>query len=85
MTLMTLMTLMTPSLPTTLAIHSNSSTSGFWMPSALVNIAYIPTELLPENIQILMFSHAKSEREYDNKGVDLKTSSRKELISYIFS
>jgi hypothetical protein len=46
MTLMmlTMLTMLTmPSLPTTLDIHSNSSTSGFWMPSALVNITYIPT------------------------------------------
>jgi hypothetical protein len=42
---MTLMTLMMPSLPTTLDIHSNSSTSGFCVPSALVNITYIPTVL----------------------------------------
>jgi hypothetical protein len=32
-----------------------------------------------------MSSHAKSEREYDSKGVDLKTFSWKELISYILS
>jgi hypothetical protein len=32
-----------------------------------------------------MFSHAKSEREYNSGEVDLKTSSRKELISYILS
>jgi hypothetical protein len=44
-----------------------------------------PKELSPENIQILMSSHAKSEREYNSKGVDLKTSSRKELIDYILS
>jgi hypothetical protein len=44
-----------------------------------------PEELSPENIRILMFSHAKSEREYDSKGVNLKTSSRKELIGYILS
>jgi hypothetical protein len=44
-----------------------------------------PKELSPENIWILMSSHAKSEREYNNKGVNLKTSSQKELISYILS
>jgi hypothetical protein len=32
-----------PSLPTTLDIHLNSDTSGFHVPSALVNITYIPT------------------------------------------
>jgi hypothetical protein len=42
-------------------------------------------ELLPENIWILMSSHAKSEREYNSKKVNLKTSSQKELISYILS
>jgi hypothetical protein len=42
---MTLMTLTTPSMPTTLGIHSNSNTSGFCVPSALVNITYIPTGL----------------------------------------
>jgi hypothetical protein len=36
MTLMTLMTPMTPTMPT---LH----TSGFHVPSALVNITYIPT------------------------------------------
>jgi hypothetical protein len=41
MTLITLVTLMTPSLPTTLDIHFNSSTSGFCVLSALVNITYI--------------------------------------------
>jgi hypothetical protein len=30
-----------------------------------------------------MFSYAKSEREYNNKKVNLKTSFQKELISYI--
>jgi hypothetical protein len=34
-----------------------------------------PEELLLKNIRILMFSHTKSEREYNNKEVDLKTSS----------
>jgi hypothetical protein len=34
-----------------------------------------PKELPPENIRILMSSHAESEREYDGKEVDLKTSS----------
>jgi hypothetical protein len=43
MTLMTLMTLMMPSLPMTLDIHSTTNTSGFRVPSALVNITYIPT------------------------------------------
>jgi hypothetical protein len=42
-------------------------------------------ELSPENIQILMSSYAESEREYNNKGVNLKTFSQKELISYILS
>jgi hypothetical protein len=42
-------------------------------------------ELLPKDIRILMSSYAKSEKEYNNKGVDLKTSSQKELISYILS
>jgi hypothetical protein len=32
-----------------------------------------------------MSSHAKSEREYNSEGVDLKTFSRKELIGYILS
>jgi hypothetical protein len=47
---MTLMTLMMPtmptmpSLPTTLDIHFNSNTSGFCVPSALVNITNIPTK-----------------------------------------
>jgi hypothetical protein len=44
-----------------------------------------PEELSPENIRILMFSHAKSEKEYNSEGVDPKTSSQKELISYILS
>jgi hypothetical protein len=44
-----------------------------------------PEELLPENIRILMSSHAKSEREYNSREVDLKTSSWKELIDYILS
>jgi hypothetical protein len=44
-----------------------------------------PEELLPEDIRIPMSSHAESEREYDGGGVDPKTSSRKELISYILS
>jgi hypothetical protein len=44
-----------------------------------------PKELSPKNIRILMSSHAELEREYDSRGVDLKTSSRKELISYILS
>jgi hypothetical protein len=43
MTLMTPTMPTMPSLPTTLDIHSNSSTSGFCVPSALVNITYIPT------------------------------------------
>jgi hypothetical protein len=30
-------------LPTTLDIHSNNDTSGFHVPSALVNVTYIPT------------------------------------------
>jgi hypothetical protein len=34
-----------------------------------------PKELLLKNIQILMSSHAKSEREYNSKGVNFKTSS----------
>jgi hypothetical protein len=34
-----------------------------------------PEELLLEDIQILMFFYAKSEREYDSGGVDLKISS----------
>jgi hypothetical protein len=42
-----------------------------------------PEELSPKNIWILMFFYAKSEKKYDSKGVDLKTSSWKELISYI--
>jgi hypothetical protein len=44
-----------------------------------------PEELSPENIRILMSSYAELEREYDSEGVDLKTSSWKELISYILS
>jgi hypothetical protein len=32
-----------------------------------------------------MSSYAESEREYNSEGVDLKTSSRKELIGYILS
>jgi hypothetical protein len=32
-----------------------------------------------------MFSYTKSEREYNNKGVNLKTFSQKKLISYILS
>jgi hypothetical protein len=44
-----------------------------------------PEELLPENIRILMSSYAESEREYNNGGVDPKTSSQKELIGYILS
>jgi hypothetical protein len=44
-----------------------------------------PKELSPENIRIPMFSYAELEREYNGKGVDFKTSSRKELISYILS
>jgi hypothetical protein len=44
-----------------------------------------PEELPPENIRIPMSSHAKSEREYDSGGVNPKTSSWKELISYILS
>jgi hypothetical protein len=44
-----------------------------------------PKELLPENIRILMSSYAELEREYNSKGVDLKTSSQKELIGYILS
>jgi hypothetical protein len=44
-----------------------------------------PEELPSENIRISMSSHAESEREYDGGGVDLKTSSRKELIGYILS
>jgi hypothetical protein len=42
-----------------------------------------PKELLLEDIWILMFSYAKSKREYNSKEVDLKTFSQKELISYI--
>jgi hypothetical protein len=34
-----------------------------------------PKELSSENIWILMSSYAKSEKEYNSKGVDLKTSS----------
>jgi hypothetical protein len=34
-----------------------------------------PEELLPEDIWILMSSYAKSEKEYDGREVDLKTSS----------
>jgi hypothetical protein len=34
-----------------------------------------PEELLPEDIWIPMSSHAKSEKEYNSEGVDLKTSS----------
>jgi hypothetical protein len=34
------------SLPTALNIHSNSDTSGFHVPSALVNITYIPTPII---------------------------------------
>jgi hypothetical protein len=44
-----------------------------------------PKELLPEDIRILMSSYAKSEREYNSREVNLKTSSWKELISYILS
>jgi hypothetical protein len=44
-----------------------------------------PEELSPENIWIPMSSYAKSEKEYDSEEVDLKTSSWKELISYILS
>jgi hypothetical protein len=44
-----------------------------------------PKELLPENIQILMSSHAELEREYNSEGVNPKTSFWKELISYILS
>jgi hypothetical protein len=44
MTLMTLMTL------TTLDIHSNSDTSGFHVPSALVNITYIPTVVVLQGL-----------------------------------
>jgi hypothetical protein len=40
-----------PSLPTTLDIHSNSDTSGFHVPSALVNITYIPTLLKSERFR----------------------------------
>jgi hypothetical protein len=46
MTPMTLTTLTMPTMPslaTTLDIHSNTNTSGFCVPSALVNITYIPT------------------------------------------
>jgi hypothetical protein len=32
-----------------------------------------------------MSSYAKSEKEYNNKEVDFKTSLQKELISYILS
>jgi hypothetical protein len=42
-----------------------------------------PKELLLEDIRILMSSHAKSEKEYNSKGVNHKTSSQKELINYI--
>ena len=34
-----------------------------------------PEELPPENIRILMSSHAESEREYNSEEVDPKTSS----------
>jgi hypothetical protein len=44
-----------------------------------------PKKLLPEDIQILMSSYAKSEREYNSKGVNLKTFFWKELIGYILS
>jgi hypothetical protein len=33
-----------------------------------------PEELLLEDIRILMFSYVKLEKEYNSKGVDLKTS-----------
>jgi hypothetical protein len=44
-----------------------------------------PKELLLKNIWILMFSYVKSEKEYNSEGVNLKTFSWKELISYILS
>jgi hypothetical protein len=44
-----------------------------------------PEELSLEDIRILMSSHAKLEKEYNSEEVDLKTSSQKELISYILS
>jgi hypothetical protein len=37
--------LTTLTMPATLDIHSNSDTSGFCVPSALVNITYIPTTI----------------------------------------
>ena len=42
-------------------------------------------ELPPEDTQLPMSTHAESEREYDGRGVDPETSSRKELIGYINS
>jgi hypothetical protein len=44
-----------PSLPTTLDIHFNSDTSGFCVPSALVNITYISTKGDKETIRVLLF------------------------------
>jgi hypothetical protein len=44
-----------------------------------------PEELSPKDIRIPMSSHAESEKEYDDRGVDPKTFSRKELIGYILS
>jgi hypothetical protein len=73
-----------PSLPTTLDIHSNSHTSGFHVPSALVNITYIPTLWFALSVKVV-FSKVCSIISFVTKWLIITITSAFKKYSIIYS